>query len=107
MMIGGGTITELNDLRGPMAAVITSLAEQMTELQRYRAMFGPLPPENSTRPPAVRPRTHSHSRHQNRHTVIHEVDEDEAEVDAHGPAHVRVHDDDDDDGDAGSDTEQE
>lgn len=88
-MIGGGTITQLNDLRAPMATVIASISEQMLELQRYRAAYGPLPPLGR---PAARPRTHSHSRHTNRQTVIHEVDENEAE---------------EEDDDAGSDTEQE
>lgn len=97
MMIGGGTIMQLNDLRAPMSTVISSLADQLSELQRYRAMYGPLPPVS--RPVPARGRTHSHSRHTNRHTIIHEVDEDEPEEE------ITVEEVDDDD--AGSDTEHE
>jgi adenylate cyclase len=42
MVMGGGTITELNDLRAPMSMVLDNLATQMAELERYKARFGTL-----------------------------------------------------------------
>ncbi|KAK3341208.1 hypothetical protein B0T25DRAFT_334445 [Lasiosphaeria hispida] len=38
--IGGGPIVQLSDLRAPMSAVLASVAEQLAELQRYKARFG-------------------------------------------------------------------
>lgn len=40
MAMGGGTITELNDLRAPMSSVLNNLATQLAELERYKAKFG-------------------------------------------------------------------
>lgn len=42
LALGGGPITDIDDLRAPMADVLTSLAEQLAELQRYKARFGDL-----------------------------------------------------------------
>jgi adenylate cyclase len=42
MAAGGGTITKLSDLRAPMSTVFEQLAQELTELQRYKAMYGPL-----------------------------------------------------------------
>lgn len=39
---GNGPITHLDDLRAPMADILDSLAEQLAELQRYKAQFGEL-----------------------------------------------------------------
>ena len=40
--IGQGPISELNDLRVPIAAVLDAFGEHMKELRRYRAKYGPL-----------------------------------------------------------------
>ncbi|KAI2636046.1 protein phosphatase 2C [Xylaria nigripes] len=40
--IGGGQIQHLNDLQAPMATVLSHVAKEMTELERYRAKYGPL-----------------------------------------------------------------
>lgn len=48
---GGGTIKQLNDLRGPMQAVLDHFLAQNDELARYKAQFGALPP--SKEPPVV------------------------------------------------------
>lgn len=42
LAMGGGTITQLNDLRAPMASIMSGLAAQLAELQRYKAVFGDL-----------------------------------------------------------------
>ncbi|KYK56020.1 adenylate cyclase, ACY [Drechmeria coniospora] len=39
---GGGTLRELNDLRGPMADVLDLFAAQKKELERYKKLYGPL-----------------------------------------------------------------
>lgn len=39
---GSGPIDKLEDLRAPMTEVLDSLAEQLAELQRYKAQFGEL-----------------------------------------------------------------
>ncbi|KAJ2984916.1 hypothetical protein NUW58_g5812 [Xylaria curta] len=40
--VGGGPIKQLEDLRAPMAAVFSHFTEQLAELERYRAKYGPL-----------------------------------------------------------------
>lgn len=42
LAVGSGPITKLDDLRAPMTDVLDSLAEQLEELQRYKARFGEL-----------------------------------------------------------------
>ncbi|KAJ2906050.1 adenylate cyclase [Zalerion maritima] len=42
MAMGKGPISELNDLRAPMAAILDAFSSQMDELQRYRNMYGPI-----------------------------------------------------------------
>ncbi|KAI1824486.1 protein phosphatase 2C [Xylaria intraflava] len=39
---GGGEIKSLDDLRAPMAVILSHVATQMAELERYRAKYGPL-----------------------------------------------------------------
>ncbi|KAI0021504.1 protein phosphatase 2C [Xylariomycetidae sp. FL0641] len=41
--MGGGPIHQLEDLRTPMSVILDDLATQMTELERYKAKYGPLP----------------------------------------------------------------
>ncbi|CAM1507214.1 Fc.00g068550.m01.CDS01 [Cosmosporella sp. VM-42] len=48
LAIGGGTIKELTDLKGPMAAVLDHFNSQRDELERYRKMYGALPPADSS-----------------------------------------------------------
>lgn len=40
LALGGGMIEKIEDLRAPMADVLASLAEQLAELQAYKARFG-------------------------------------------------------------------
>jgi len=40
--IGSGPITHLGDLRAPMATVLSGVAAQLAELQRYKERFGEL-----------------------------------------------------------------
>jgi adenylate cyclase len=42
MAMGGGKFNQLDDLRTPMAVVLDNLADQLAELERYKAKFGPL-----------------------------------------------------------------
>lgn len=42
LALGGGPIEKIDDLRAPMTDVLTSLAEQLAELQQYKARFGEL-----------------------------------------------------------------
>jgi adenylate cyclase len=49
MAFGGGVITQLDDIRAPMSLVLDSVAEQLAELERYKARFGEL---SSTGSPA-------------------------------------------------------
>lgn len=42
MAIGKGHISQLNDLRGPVSEILSELAQQMEELQKYKARFGAL-----------------------------------------------------------------
>ncbi|KUI62065.1 Adenylate cyclase [Cytospora mali] len=42
LALGGGSITKIDDLRAPMSDVLSSLAEQLAELQQYKARFGEL-----------------------------------------------------------------
>ncbi|KAH9902076.1 protein phosphatase 2C [Xylariomycetidae sp. FL2044] len=42
MAMGGGQIRQLEDLRAPMSLILDNLAAQMTELERYRAKYGPV-----------------------------------------------------------------
>ncbi|KAM7197790.1 adenylate cyclase [Naviculisporaceae sp. PSN 640] len=55
MAIGNGPITSLDDLRAPMSDVLGNVSAQLAELQRYKALYGDLPPDSSTSsaPPAV------------------------------------------------------
>lgn len=46
---GSGPISSLDQLRAPMAEIFGSLSAQLQDLQRYKARFGDLPPENDTR----------------------------------------------------------
>ncbi|KAI1435329.1 protein phosphatase 2C [Xylaria sp. CBS 124048] len=39
---GGGQIRQLDDLRAPMAVILSHVAKEMAELERYRAKYGPL-----------------------------------------------------------------
>jgi adenylate cyclase len=41
--IGGGTIKELEDLHGPMSAILDQFMAQNRELKRYRRKYGALP----------------------------------------------------------------
>lgn len=45
LAMGKGKIKELDDLRGPMAAVLDVFMAQQKELERYRQQFGALSPE--------------------------------------------------------------
>ncbi|KAF4975321.1 hypothetical protein FZEAL_7886 [Fusarium zealandicum] len=48
LAVGGGTIKELEELRGPMSAVLDHFMSQHNELERYKKQFGQLPaPESS------------------------------------------------------------
>ncbi len=40
--MGGGPIKQLEDLRGPMTAILDHVTRQMAELERYKAKYGPL-----------------------------------------------------------------
>ncbi|KAI1756579.1 protein phosphatase 2C [Xylaria castorea] len=40
--MGGGHIKQLEDLRAPMAVILGHVTQQMTELEKYRAKYGPL-----------------------------------------------------------------
>ncbi|KAH8166806.1 hypothetical protein CIB48_g1447 [Xylaria polymorpha] len=40
--MGGGHIKQLEDLRAPMAVILGHVTQQMAELERYRAKYGPL-----------------------------------------------------------------
>ncbi|KAI1311393.1 protein phosphatase 2C [Xylaria venustula] len=40
--MGGGHIKQLEDLRAPMAVILSHVSKQMAELERYRAKYGPL-----------------------------------------------------------------
>lgn len=42
LSMGGGTIKELDDLRGPISGILANVGKQMAELQRYKALYGPL-----------------------------------------------------------------
>ncbi|TPX08907.1 uncharacterized protein E0L32_009611 [Thyridium curvatum] len=44
MAAGGGHLAQLGDLRAPMSDVMQSVAEQLAELQRYKALFGEIGP---------------------------------------------------------------
>jgi adenylate cyclase len=39
---GKGPITQLGDLRGPMANILSDIAQQMNELEKYKAKYGEL-----------------------------------------------------------------
>jgi adenylate cyclase len=45
--MGGGHIKQLEDLRAPMAVILSHVAEQMSELEKYKAKYGPLESESS------------------------------------------------------------
>ncbi|KAJ3563744.1 hypothetical protein NPX13_g8090 [Xylaria arbuscula] len=45
--IGGGHIKQLEDLRAPMAVILSHVSRQMAELEKYKAKYGPLAPESS------------------------------------------------------------
>ncbi|KAI0394798.1 protein phosphatase 2C [Xylariaceae sp. FL0594] len=42
MAIGGGSIKQLEDLRAPMTVILNHVAKEMSELEKYRAKYGPL-----------------------------------------------------------------
>ncbi|KAH8891918.1 PP2C-domain-containing protein [Thozetella sp. PMI_491] len=42
LVMGGGPITQLDDLRAPMSDVLQDVAAQLAELQKYKAKFGEL-----------------------------------------------------------------
>lgn len=42
LAFGSGPIAKLDDLRAPMTNILDILAEQMEELQRYKAQYGEL-----------------------------------------------------------------
>ena len=42
LAVGGGVLRELNDLRGPMAAVLDFFVQQKQELDRYKQRYGEL-----------------------------------------------------------------
>ncbi|PKS06341.1 hypothetical protein jhhlp_007089 [Lomentospora prolificans] len=42
LIVGGGPIKQLEDLQGGFPTMINNLEEQLLELQRYRAKYGPL-----------------------------------------------------------------
>lgn len=44
---GNIVLKELNELRAPMAAVFDHFKQQQEELARYKALYGPLPSENT------------------------------------------------------------
>ena len=48
MVMGGGILRELEDMRAPMSSILQFFAQQQSELQQYRQKFGPLltPPRN-------------------------------------------------------------
>jgi hypothetical protein len=46
MAKGGGQLSKLSDLQGPMSAILGNLAQQLTELARYKAMYGELGSDN-------------------------------------------------------------
>ncbi|KAI0523772.1 protein phosphatase 2C [Xylaria bambusicola] len=45
--MGGGHIKQLEDLRAPMAAILSHVSKQMAELERYKAKYGPLEPSDN------------------------------------------------------------
>lgn len=45
-----GPLTELNQLRAPMASILDFFVQEKKELERYRAMYGPLPSNESAVP---------------------------------------------------------
>ncbi len=47
LAIGGGLINRLDDLRTPMSVILDNLTIQLTELERYKARYGPLIVEDS------------------------------------------------------------
>lgn len=40
LALGGGPISKLEDLRAPMSSILDSVAAQLAELQRYKAIYG-------------------------------------------------------------------
>jgi adenylate cyclase len=40
--MGGGRIQQLEDLRAPMAVILSHIAKQVADAERYRAKYGPL-----------------------------------------------------------------
>jgi adenylate cyclase len=46
MAVGGGMLRELNDLRGPMAAVFDYFSQQKQQLERYKQRYGELSDDN-------------------------------------------------------------
>lgn len=45
---GGGPIKELEDLQGPMTAILDMFMAQRKELERYRRKYGALPSPSSS-----------------------------------------------------------
>lgn len=48
LAIGGGILRELNDLRGPMSAVLDHFVAQNRELEKYKQRFGSITPDSIT-----------------------------------------------------------
>lgn len=48
LAIGRGVLRELNDLRGPMSAVLDHFVAQDRELERYKKKFGALALDSSS-----------------------------------------------------------
>lgn len=46
--VGGGKFKELEELRGPMSAILDTFMAQQKELERYKQQFGPLPSNGGT-----------------------------------------------------------
>ncbi|KAL1893783.1 hypothetical protein Sste5346_006286 [Sporothrix stenoceras] len=81
MAMGGGPIHHLDDLRASMTDIFAAFTHQMSELQAYRAKFGPL-------------------------NAVHRA-EDEMEVEEIDDDEEEDEEEDEDEEDEGSDTEQE
>lgn len=53
-----GPLTDINQLRGPMSAILDHFMQQQNELARYRELYGPLPSQpagSSSTLPAASP----------------------------------------------------
>lgn len=48
--LGEGLLTDINQIRGPMAAILDHFTQQQNELARYRELYGPLPAQSTPTP---------------------------------------------------------